>query len=578
VAEFTAEELKALGLPVPGEEQPQPDLTPEELKALGLEVPEEPRNIPDTSAKATFALRGAGAIPAGGLIADILATGALKSALTTGKNFPETSRAISGWVGRNLPQALQLSPVAGPGATLTPQAQAELARMGEASPEEPPREGLIDTYREMRDTRRLRTAAGSKEHPWAGRAGAVTGTVASVLAPLPSVRVNPSALRLIPSAAAAERVARIASGAATGGAYGAFNGLTDGQADLTRGEVGKAAEETANAAAGGALFGGAAAGAAEALRPMAGRLREAAVRQGRRVIGGDSDMAAQSRKWLSDEAVLQALEDRMIRPFSTTEATYRRLDQAASGLGEEYGQILQRLDELGVQGPRATQLASEFMRRANEMRGTMAAGNTAPRAMAREARNLAAHGQGTQRLPLLTAESLKRDFQRMGRHERLNNSPNEETYQELGSRMRQAIEDEVAMAGAAGGAGSEVAGLAARFQPLKARLSNTIAARNVGEKGASKALQKSPVGLKDMLLGAAAGDPGTAALTALASSGVRNRLPSASAAGTYALSEGLRTGSLSPELAKLITLAADPNITDTTQALVEALRKKKENP
>jgi hypothetical protein len=551
--EFTPEELRAMGFEVPGEE---PQFTPEELKAMGFEIPEPvvPPPPPEVSAGETFALRGAGAVPAGGLISDLLGTAIMQGA-----------KAMD--VGK-------------PSARLTPQAQADLYRMGlnedEVRTPESTIPGPLDTYRRLRDTRKLRTAAGSEQNPWAGRAGAVTGTVASVLAPLPSVRIAPASLRAIPSAAAAERTARILSGAATGGAYGGFNALTDGEADLTRGEVGKAAEEVADRALGGAVAGGLTAGAAELLRPAAGRLRDFAVRQGRRVIGGDSDIAAATRQALSDEAVLQALEDKMIRPLSTTPATYQRLDEAAEKLGAEYGQILQRLEELGVTGPRATELAAQFMRRANEMKGTMAASNTSPRVMAREARNLGAHGRGVERLPLSTAESMKRDFQRMGRYERINNSPNEEAFQELGSRMRQEIENEVAMAGAAGGPGSEVGDLASRFQPVKSRLSNYIAARDVGEKGASKALQKSPVNIKDMLLGAAAKDPASAAVTALVSSGVRNRLPSTAAVGAYNLSEGLRTGNLSPELAKLITLAMDPTITDTTQALIERLRRKED--
>lgn len=557
-AELTPEELKAMGFLLPEDASPQ-SVTPDELAAMGFQAPAEPIAPPEVGAKETFALRGAGAVPLGGLLTDLIGTGILQGAKALG--------------------------VGDPGATLTPQAQRELLALktGEGQPvEEAARDvidrgstlsGPVDTYRELRDTRKLRTAEGSKQNPWAGRAGAATGLVASVLAPLPAVRLAP--LRGIPNAAAAQAAARVASAGLTGGAYGAVGGLTEGDADLTRGEVGEAARETASGGLGGLLLGTAAGGAAEAARPLWPWLQQVAINQGRRVIGGDSDIAAATRNALSDEAVLQALAERQIRPMSTTPATYQRLDASAEALGAEYGQILQRLEELGVTGPRATELAARFMRRANEMRGSMAAGNTAPRAMAREARNLAAHGQNSENLPLQTAESLKRDFQRMGRYERINNSPNEEAFQELGSGMRGAIEQQVAMAGAAGGPGSEVGELAARFQPLKARLSNTIAAREVGERGASKALQKSPVGLKDMLLGAAAQNPGTAALTALASSGIRNRLPSTAASGAYGLSEALRSGAASPKLAQMMELAFSPNV-DDVQALIDALRRRKE--
>lgn len=554
--ELTPEELKAMGFLLP--EEAKAEVSADDLAAMGFEAPPAPIQPPEVGPKETFALRGAGAVPLGGLVTDLLGTGIIQGAKALG-------------VGK-------------PSAVLTPQAQAELYQMATQeglSPDEAQKQirwkedalpGPVDTYRQLRDTRRLRTEEGSKQNPWSGRAGAATGLLASLLAPLPKVAVGP--MRGIPLVAA-DPLARIASAGLTGGAYGAVNGLADGDADLTQGEVGQAIKDTVSGGVGGLLLGTAAGVAGEAARPLWPWLQEKAINAGRRVIGGDSDIAAATRNALSDEAVLQALAEKQIRPFSTTPATYQRLDQAAETMGAEYGQILQRLEELGVTGPRAVQLAAAFMRRANEMRGSMAASNTAPKTMAKEARNLAAHGQNSENLPLQTAESLKRDFQRMGRYERINNSPNEEAFQELGSTMRQAIENEVAMAGKAGGPGSEVAGLADRFGPLKARLSNTIAARDVGEKGASKALQKSPVGLKDMLLGAAAKDPGTAAFTALVSSGVRNRLPSTVASGAYGLSQALRSGSASPKVAQMVELALTPNV-DDVQALIDALRSKKD--
>lgn len=534
---LTREQAQALGFAVPKR------LSRADAEEIGIPAPPEPTPPPDMDnlkgMGETFVNRAVGNIPLGNLITNLIAT-PIRAAMGNG----------------------------GERARLTPEAEAELRAMGEEIPEEP---SLIDRYREIRDTRKYRTEEGSKQNPWTGRLGAATGIGLSIAAPLPSVKFAP--IRGIPYAAAAERTSRILSGAATGAGYGALNAATDGDADLTRGEVGKAAKEIAGGTAGGAFVGAAASGAAELARPLWRAIQAKAIEQGRRVIGGDSDIAAATRQALSDEAVLQALAERQIRPFSTTPATYQRLDKAAEDLGAEYGQILQRLEELGVTGPRATELAAHFMRRANEMKGGMAASNPAPRTMAKEARTLGQHGQVATNLPLSKAETMKRDFQSMGRHERINNSPNEEAFQELGSKMRQAIEDEVAMAGAASAPGSELGAMAARFVPVKGRLSNTLAARNVGEKGASKALQRSPVGIRDALLGATTSDPATAAVTAMISAGVRNRLPSAMASGNYALSEGLRTGSASPELARMLELVTQPSSSDLS-ALAEALRKR----
>lgn len=324
-------------------------------------------------------------------------------------------------------------------------------------------------------------------------------------------------------------------------------------------------------------------------------LERAAVNQGRRVIGGDSDIAAATREALPDEAVLRVLQEKLIRPLSTTGATYKRIDDAAEQVGATYGAILQELEAQGVTGPRATSLAAEFMRRANEMRSTVLPGNTSPQIMAKTARELGRQGQTTSALPLSVAEALKRDAQKMGRHERLRNTPGEEAYQEIGSKMRQAIEDSIDMAGREAGPGSDVAHLADGFKPTKERLSQLLAARNVGERGASKALQKSPVSLKDYLLGAAAGNPGTAAAAAFTSSTIRNRLPSTLASGAYGLSRLAKAGAAHPE--ELATaggraaasVARNPAVlealaewlvspTDLSEARLEALRRQqKEN-
>jgi hypothetical protein len=140
--------------------------------------------------------------------------------------------------------------------------------------------------------------------------------------------------------------------------------------------------------------------------------------------------------------------------------------------------------------------------------------------------------------------------------------------------LREGIERSVREAGQAAGAGSEVGHLAARFQPVKARTSRLIAAREAAERGASKAAQRSGTSLKDYLLGSAAGDPASAFGMALASSAARNRLPSAMAAGNYSLSEALRTGAASPALARTMELALEPDMEDWGD-LVKALRTKK---
>src|ERR1041384_1440741 len=141
---------------------------------------ELPPPDPKVGAGETFVNRAVGMLPGGNRVVDALSTAALGGSRAAGKLAPGLSRSLA-----SLPVVGQFAPVAESDVRLTPQAQAELARMGEAPEKPAPEPSLIDTYRETRDTRAQRTAAGSKQNPWSGRAGALTGFGLSLLAPLP---------------------------------------------------------------------------------------------------------------------------------------------------------------------------------------------------------------------------------------------------------------------------------------------------------------------------------------------------------------------------------------------------------
>jgi hypothetical protein len=168
---------------------------------------------PEVGAGETFVNRAVNMLPAGRAITDTLSTAVMQGAKALG-------------VGES-------------GVKFTPQAQAELDAQGvQRQPNAIP--GVVDTYRDMRDTRAQRTAAGSKQNPWAGRAGALTGFGLSLLAPGPKA----------PGVG-------LGSSVATGAGYGALAGLTDGKADLTKGEFGQALVDTAEGAAFGGVMGAA---------------------------------------------------------------------------------------------------------------------------------------------------------------------------------------------------------------------------------------------------------------------------------------------------------------------------------
>lgn len=170
-----------------------------------------------------------GWLPAGNRIVDAGSALALDASRAIGRAAPGLSRAMS-----SLPVVGQFAPAADSDVRLTPQAKAEMERLGiaEETPTSDP--SLVDTYREVRDRRAQRTEAGAQQNPWAARFGNALGLGLSLAAPLPKVGTG------------------LKGAVATGAGYGALHGLTEGKADLTRGEVGQALVDTGE----GALWGG----------------------------------------------------------------------------------------------------------------------------------------------------------------------------------------------------------------------------------------------------------------------------------------------------------------------------------
>lgn len=591
--QLTAEEIEARKLqPAAPVRRPLPA---DEIKARGL-FPATPETAPPRAreplsgwagAGEAGALRGVDNIPAGGLVTDVLAAGILNSAQTTGKTFPGLSRALAGlaakvpYVGKYLP-----APVAGAGATLTPQAQADLYRMGatDAEVRDPgiPEKGPLDTYREVRDARRSRTEEAKNSEDslvkWGGRVGAGLGATASILAPLPVVKVGPIGGAIL-GAKGAEISGRVASGAATAGAYGAASGATDGDADLTRGDVRGVGRDVVGGGVGGAVLGGAAAGVVEASRFAWPYLRKLAIEQGTKVLGGSSDIAAATRKGLKPESVEEVFESKGIRAFDTTAQTHERVAELADEAGAMYGSIVADLEQAGVRGPEAKKLASSWMDKYEAKLDKSSSDKGPANVFKEEADNVRMLAKGGRTLGLTQSEGIKRTLQQRAKFHRIQASPVEETLQEASSDIRQAVEDAVEQAGARS-TDAEVQALANSFTPIKQRAARLLNAEEFTTRAATKASQKGGgPGLMDRIVGAGTsnGNIIQAEANARAMALARRRLPSAQAAGTYALSRGLETGTISPALARMVELALNPDANDV-QALIDALRRKKDSP
>ena len=493
-------------------------------------------------------------------------------------------------------QLLKLLGLGDSGVKFTPQGKAAMEAAGYPTNEENSIPGPLETFREMRDERKRRLVVGSKDNKWTGRLGTGIGIAGSAFA-LPGAAVLKGA----------NAAARLGNAALTATGYGALQGADAGDADLTRGEVGqfagdvigtdglgnaresirdgkygRAALDVAGAGAtGGGLTGLLAGGLAEGARALfTDPLKALGIRSGKDVLQGGSDIAAPTRKPLSDEAVEEVLDSGLMG--GTTAETYANIEGAAAKQGKLYADIIERLEANGVRGPEAKALAEKMMERFREEYVVAPSSKSVPQAYADEAANLETithpapglEGPAHKSLGLSQAEGLKQRLQTQARFERLNNNPTEEARQEIASMVRQANEDAVTQAGLSAGAGSEVNGLAQRFVPTKQRLGRLLEARTAAERGAVKASARpSAPGITDLLVGSTTGNPATAYLTAMATKSLRSRLPSIASRSAYGASNALRSGAASPALARYLQLAQEPlaDEDERTRSIVNAL-------
>jgi hypothetical protein len=432
-------------------------------------------------------------------------------------------------------------------ARITPQAKLELKRRGEDPPVEAADPSLLDVYRAIRDERRERQEAGSQQHPKWSRAGTAFGIASTIFAPLPKVTV---AAKVAPGAEVATRgaqaLARLQSGAATGAAYGALGGATDGDADLTQGEVGKTAAQALGGGVVGAGVGLAGAGIAEGISRAAPLLRRFGIDMARRTINNRADLATRTKHPLSNEAAEEALRRDMFAPYGilpippTTPEVYSRLETAAEHEGARLGDVIDQLEAHGVQGPDARNIVSQLTRRGDAENATELYDQSPSAVYSTIADNLSQRiPEGERTIGLRAAELMKRKIGRDARFDLIANKPTHESLQEAYHMLRQGTEDAIASAGAVADEGSPVQQLAASFGPQKQTVGRLIEARDAAERGAASALGGQKIGLKDVILGSTMGNPVHAAMAAFASAGVRNRAPAFMARESYALSRAL---------------------------------------
>lgn len=417
-------------------------------------------------------------------------------------------------------------------------------------------------YERVRNLVRQEAKDARATHPGAYLTGEIAGGLA---APIPGAGA-------IKGATVGARLLKAAGTGAALGGIGAI-GASEGK---TAGDVAKdAALGTAIGAPAGVLGYGVGQNIPRLLRALGDKARSSGIGIGRRVLGGGGDLASGSSKAISDEAVAQALDRGAILPGGTVGGAFKRLEQQSEDLGRVYGENVDELARLGVQGPHPRALADSLL-----AAGEAVAPNTmnaaVPRAYESAANQLLDKTEGS-RLGLKQAEELKQSLQELAKrgYKSLDPGAIPETHMDIASRMRQAIEDEVARQAEGLPAGDPLREAADTFVPVKTSLGNAIAGRELARKGANKAAQNKAFGLLDMIAasgGMAHGGPEMGIAAGVASHLLRTRGGSTAASGAYWTGQGLRalagSAAKNPRVVNAIGLKG---LSAEERALVEAL-------
>lgn len=378
--------------------------------------------------------------------------------------------------------------------------------------------GQPETYQEFREYYRRRLAEAQRQNPKSYIAGQLAGAVA------------------VPGSGLGATVAQ-----------GAAAGLGGSEADLTKGEVGKAAIDTGLGAGTGALgfLGGkvVSKGVEKAAPTLKRALRAYSLEKGRKALLGGADSLA-NRVPVSEPAVEEALQSGAIRMGGSTAGATKRLEELAAARGTVYGEILDSLGAEGVRGPVASEIARRLVETAQK-EAQQTTIEAVPRTYLKAARSIMAKESDEfapgSTLGLRQSESLKRSLQEEAQaaYRQLAPKSVEEAKKKAAAIVRLANEEAVAKAAADAPAGSAVKELGEAFVPVKKRLANTLEALDAAKRGAAKeATRTSDSASRAMSAMAHGVAPDKAAVLGILQDLYRGRGASTLAAGAHKLSRG----------------------------------------
>lgn len=425
----------------------------------------------------------------------------------------------------------------------------------------------------LRDRLRADETAAFKNHPGWSLAGSATGGIASAVAGNAALRGGGKLLTLVGATKAMPTVASgieaVGNALSKGGALkralgaagpiGALYGTGASEADLGKGELDKYAMDAAvgygTGAGGGLIADKVVVPVAKFVSaPLAKLLDRFGVSQVRRVLTNGADSMS-NRNPVREDAVREAVDSGAVRAFGSSKETYDRLVTLAEQQGVKYGDIIDKLEKLGVQGPDAHLLAEELIDRSAQEFKNSGANKSVAKAFMEEAENILSLAQKNGRLGLSQAEKIKRTIASDAHYGVFEETAKNEAKKEIASIVRQANEDTIDRAGRMLPGAKEAA---EEFVPTKQRLGRLLEGRDTAERGVARGAQRKAVSLGDKLMtsaGIASGNPGGMAVglaAGAANNFLRNRGTSAIGVGSLQLSKALQSmGALAPAAAEV---------------------------
>lgn len=320
------------------------------------------------------------------------------------------------------------------------------------------------------------------------------------------------------------------------------------------------------------------AGALKALPILSRFLNSGALATGRRVLTNVSGSLSRAKP-LSDEAVSEAFNQGVFKPFGTSGGASQRLDAAREAMGQRYSKIISDLESQGITGPDAQRLAQSFASRAQTISGSTM-NPAVPKIYESAAEQTASKPTLAGALKLSQTEDMKRSLQGMAKSAYKQFQPSEvgQAHEDTASMMRQAVEDEIARQ--TQNASPVAQETAAQFIPVKQQLGNLIEASNASREGMARQAKRSAIALPDWLAATAEMNRSNSLPQAIASAAathmLRSRGPSTAAVLLRGASQlASQAPAMAPEFQRAaMSMAPAAAEKDGLAALLEYLRRK----